>query len=66
MLKSTLRLFKSLPLTDKKSVSTENFHYPDILKRTLENGYMFSPEVYNYFSESELNDVVVIVIDPEK
>ena len=61
MLKSTLRLFKSLPLKDKKFLSTENFHYPDILKRTLENGYMFSPEVYRYFSESELNDVVSLV-----
>ncbi len=61
MLRSSLRLFKSLPLDDKKFQSTKNFHHPDILKRTLENGYMFSPKVYNYFSESELNDVVSVV-----
>lgn len=62
MLRSTLRLFKALPLEDKKRfLTTKNFQNPEITKRTLHNGYIFSSEIYNHFSIDELNDIIPIV-----
>lgn len=51
-MKSTIRLFKAVPIVTKRKRANK-----DLLKRTIPRGYIFSPEVvYNYSDHDELSD----------
>jgi len=57
MLQAALKVFKTLPL-DKK---TYNYDTSDILKRTLKNGYVFTPEVLSHFPKKRMNEICDLV-----
>jgi hypothetical protein len=57
MIESSLRLFKALPLEKKKY----NYDNSEILKRTLESGYIFSPEIFKHFPKIRMNDICSLV-----
>lgn len=57
MIKSSLRLFKALPLAKKKY----NYDSSIILKRTLSNGYIFSPKVLKHFPKSRMDNICSLV-----
>jgi hypothetical protein len=59
MIKSSLRLFKALPLAQKKY----NYDNSKIVERTLKHGYIFSPEIYIHFPKSRMDDICSIVED---
>lgn len=53
-MKSTIRLFKALPIKDKSQKTDE-----DLLKKTIKKGFLFTPEVVaNYSNYDELIELV--------
>ena len=48
-MQATIRLFKALPITDKKKKQSKA-----LLKKTINKGFIFSPEVVYNYSEKEL------------
>jgi len=56
-MKSTLTLFHALPISKsgKKKTSKE------LLKKTINSGFIFSPEVVFNYSEKELDDLIKVV-----
>jgi len=50
MIYSTLRLFKALPIKDKETAKASE----SLLKKTVQKGFVFSPEVISNYSENEL------------
>ncbi len=56
-MKSTIKLFKSVPIKvrTKKKVSKE------ILEKTIEKGFIFSPDVVHNYSKDELTNLIKIV-----
>lgn len=57
MLQESLNLFKALPL-DKK---TYNYDTSSVLKRTLKNGYIFTPEVLTHFPKKRMGEICDLV-----
>jgi hypothetical protein len=55
-MKSTIRLFKALPITDKKKKQSK-----PLLKKTISKGFIFSPEVIHNYSEKELIRLISII-----
>lgn len=55
-MKSTIRLFKALPITEKKKKQSKS-----LLKKTISKGFIFSPEVIHNYSEKELIRLVSII-----
>jgi len=51
-MKSTIKLFKALPVTNKKTKEASE----KLLKETLSRGFVFAPEVVANYSEQELLD----------
>ena len=55
-MKSTIRLFKALPITEKKKAQKKS-----ILQKTISKGFIFSPEVIHNYSEKELIRLISII-----
>lgn len=55
-MKSTIRLFKALPITKKKKKQNKV-----ILKKTISKGFIFSPEVIYNYSEKELIRLISVI-----
>lgn len=61
-MKSTIKLFKAVPIKTKRK-KTNN----DLMKKTIERGFIFAPEVIYNYSESELTDLIEeIGLNPEE
>lgn len=61
-MKSTIKLFKAVPIKTKRK-KTNN----DLMKKTIERGFIFAPEVIYNYSESELTDLIEeIGLSPEE
>ena len=62
-MKSTIKLFKAVPITVKKTKEADK----DLLEKTIKKGFIFSPEViYNYPSYNELIKSIDIGVTPEE
>lgn len=68
-MKSTIRLFRAVPIKEKKTKNPNE----ELLSETIKRGFVFSPEViYNYFSNSaNYGDLIKLVerevgLTPEK
>ncbi len=66
-MKSTIRLFKAVPITVKKKKKASK----DLIKSTILRGFIFSPEVIANYSESKLQNFIDIIeeeigLTPEK
>ena len=57
MKKSTIRLFKAVPITAKRTKKLTK----ELLEKTIKKGFIFSPEVVYNYSERELNDLIKII-----
>lgn len=55
-MKSTIRLFKALPITEKKKKQSRA-----LLNYTIEKGFIFSPEIIHNYSEKELIQLSSVV-----
>lgn len=55
-MKSTIRLFKAVPITEKKKKESKA-----LLKKTIGKGFIFSPEVIHNYSEKELIRLISII-----
>ena len=55
-MKSTIRLFKALPITEKKKKQSRT-----LLNYTIEKGFIFSPEIIHNYSEKELIQLSSVV-----
>ena len=58
-MKSTIRLFKAVPILEKKSKATND----KLLQSTIKHGFVFAPEVIFNYSEKELEDLTKTVIE---
>jgi len=58
-MKSTIRLFKAVPILEKKGKVTNH----KLLQSTIKHGFVFAPEVIFNYSEKELEDLTKTVIE---
>jgi hypothetical protein len=56
MKKATLRLFKALPISSKRKKV-----YQSLIQKTIQHGFIFSPEVMYNYTEEELNKLVNVI-----
>ena len=56
MKKATLRLFKALPVSSKRKKV-----YQSLIQKTIQHGFIFSPEVMYNYTEDELNRLVNVI-----
>lgn len=62
-MKSTIKLFKAVPITVKKTKKASK----ELLEKTIRQGFIFSPEVvYNYSNCDELIKLIEVGITPEE
>lgn len=52
-MKSTIKLFRAVPIKTKRKKTNK-----DLMKKTIERGFIFAPEVIANYSESELTDLI--------
>ena len=55
-MKSTIKLFKALPITEKKKKQSKF-----LLQKTISKGFIFSPEVIGNYSEKELIRLISVI-----
>lgn len=55
-MQASIRLFKALPITDKKKKQSKS-----LLKKTISKGFIFSPEVIHNYSEKEFIRLISII-----
>jgi hypothetical protein len=56
-MKSTIRLFRALPVSEKQ----ERNPTQEILAETLKRGFVFSPEVFYNYDDSRLRDLIRVI-----
>ena len=56
-MEATIRLFKSLPITEKKKGAATK----TLLEETIKRGFVFSPQVVYNYSEKELFELIKII-----
>jgi hypothetical protein len=62
-MKSTIKLFKAVPITVKKTKKANK----DLLEKTIKRGFVFAPEVvYNYPNCDELIKLIEVGMTPEE
>ncbi len=58
-MKSTIRLFKALPIKSKRKKNPSK----KLLEKTIPKGFIFSPEVIYNYSETDVNKLIKVVED---
>ena len=66
-MKSTIKLFKAVPITAKKKKKASKV----LLEKTIKRGFIFAPEVISNYSDKELAKLIILVVEeigltPEK
>jgi len=56
-MKSTIRLFKALPITDGKTKVAPQM----LLVETLRRGFVFSPEIFGNYDAAQLRDLIRVI-----
>jgi len=56
-MKSTIKLFKAVPIKEKKQKKASK----TLFQETIKKGFVFSPEVIHNYSENELNNLINLI-----